>query len=384
MRLGIDASNLSRGGGVTHLIELLDASDPSRDGFNQVVVWGSKTTLSKLKDKSWLLKINLPVMERSLPFRIFWQKFQLKLALRKYNCEVLFVPGGAVWTTFSPTVTMCRNMLPFQYEEMRRYGFSLLTLKFYFLRIIQKRSFRKANGVIYLSEFAKKSVHNIIKSKISKAAVVPHGINSRFKNSPTEQQEISCYSATNPFKIIYVSIIDVYKHQTRVVEAVKNLHDKGYPIELQLVGPSYHRALKDLENVILENDPKMDFIKYLGSISYEELHKIYTTGHLNVFASSCENMPNILLEGMASGLPIACSNRGPMPEILKDGGLYFDPENPKEIAKAIEEYILSKSLRQKKSEKSYKEVNNYSWKLCAQETWTFITKTALQDSNNTM
>ena len=35
-------------------------------------------------------------------------------------------------------------------------------------------------------------------------------------------------------------------------------------------------------------------------------------------------MPNTLVEAMASGLPIACSDRGPMPEVLGDGGVLFD------------------------------------------------------------
>ena len=39
---------------------------------------------------------------------------------------------------------------------------------------------------------------------------------------------------------------------------------------------------------------------------------------------------------MASGIPIACSNRGPMPEILRDGGIYFDPENVDSIKDALE------------------------------------------------
>jgi glycosyltransferase involved in cell wall biosynthesis len=50
-------------------------------------------------------------------------------------------------------------------------------------------------------------------------------------------------------------------------------------------------------------------------------------------------MPNILLEAMAAGLPIACSNRGPMPEVLGTAGLYFNPENPAEIACAIRTVI---------------------------------------------
>ena len=59
---------------------------------------------------------------------------------------------------------------------------------------------------------------------------------------------------------------------------------------------------------------------------HDDLHQKYLDADLGLFASSCENMPNILLETMGAGLPIACSNRQPMPEILKNGGEYFDPE----------------------------------------------------------
>ena len=46
-------------------------------------------------------------------------------------------------------------------------------------------------------------------------------------------------------------------------------------------------------------------------------------------------MPNTLLEGMASGVPIISSNYGPMPEILGDCGLYFDPENVNSLITAL-------------------------------------------------
>ena len=82
-------------------------------------------------------------------------------------------------------------------------------------------------------------------------------------------------------------------------------------------------------------DPDGDFITYKGTVPHEQLNAHYAAANLCVFASSCENMPNILLEGMASGLPIACSNRGPMSEILGDAGLYFDPEVVDSIAEAI-------------------------------------------------
>jgi glycosyltransferase involved in cell wall biosynthesis len=87
-------------------------------------------------------------------------------------------------------------------------------------------------------------------------------------------------------------------------------------------------------------------------------------------------MPNILLEEMASGLPIACSNRGPMPEVLGDAGVYFDPEDPNDIARALRELIESPVLRTKLARASFGRVQRYSWRRCADETFSFLASVA--------
>ena len=85
-------------------------------------------------------------------------------------------------------------------------------------------------------------------------------------------------------------------------------------------------------------------------------------------------MPNILLEGMASGLPIACSNRGPMPEILIKSGVYFDPEKEKSIYNAVKKLILSPKLREKKADQAFNLSRKYAWKTCANDTFKFFEK----------
>ena len=127
----------------------------------------------------------------------------------------------------------------------------------------------------------------------------------------------------NPYKILYVSIIDQYKHQWHVVNAVNILRKEGYPICLDLVGPSYSPALRRLNSTIEKVDPLGQWVSYQNEIPSMNYIKRYANADLGLFASSCENMPNILLEMMASGLPIVSSDRGPMPDILLDGGLYF-------------------------------------------------------------
>ena len=88
-------------------------------------------------------------------------------------------------------------------------------------------------------------------------------------------------------------------------------------------------------------DREGGFIRYLGSSPHDELPALYASADACVFASSCENLPNILLEGMASGLPIACSDRGPMPELLGDAAVYFNPELQSSIEEALERLLNS-------------------------------------------
>lgn len=372
LKIGIDAANLRRGGGRTHLIEILNAVKVDELGIGKIIVWGSRETLGLLEDKPWLEKIAPNALEGGLVKRLLWQKFSLSKLARDVGCDVLFVPGGSYSGDFRPVVSMSRNMLPFEWNELLRYGVSALTLKLVFLRSVQKATFKRSDGVIFLTQYAQNVVENVV-SELRFKKIIPHGLNIRFSREPKLQKDIENYDRGSPFRLLYVSIIDMYKHQWNLVEAVARLREKtGWPIVLDLVGPFYPPALKILEKTIDNVDRNRSWVNYYGAMPFSQLHKVYVKADLGVFASSCENMPNILLETQAAGLPVACSDKGPMPEILGDAGEYFDPENPKSIADALECLIASKQLRASMAEKSYEKSIEYTWERCAKETFMFI------------
>lgn len=370
--IGIDATNLRRGGGVTHLIELLSAAEPEKYDIARVVVFGGRQTLAKLPERAWLEKINPPDLDKGLFQRTFWQRFRLAGGARAAGCDVLFAPGGSYSANFHPVVTMSRNMLPFEWAELRRYGWSLLALKLLLLRWVQSQTFRRVDGVIFLTEYARQGVLRVTGPLSAATTIIPHGLNSRFQIAPRAQRPASEYSHAKPYRVLYVSIIDQYKHQWQVVEAVAALRLEGFPTSLDLVGPAYPPALARLQETLARLDPEGSWVRYHGAIPFEALHQYYADADAGLFASSCENMPNILLETMASGLPIACSNRGPMPEVLGAGGIYFNPEDSEEIAHALQELIKSPSLRAELSEESYGQAQRYSWQRCADETLQFL------------
>jgi glycosyltransferase involved in cell wall biosynthesis len=377
LKVGIDASNLRAGGGVTHLVELLRAAEPAAYSFREVIVWGCSTTLNQLEERPWLRKVHESMLDNALPMRLYWQRIMLGRLVRQNGCDVLFVPGGSYSGSFRPFVTMSRNMLPFERNEARRFGLSWKHLKLFILHKIQKFTFRKANGLVFLTEYARDVVMQGVKQLQGKNnIIIPHGVDNRFLLSPRVQKGIGSYSVQQPFRILYVSIVDMYKHQWHVVEAVARLRQSGLNVTLQLIGAAYPPALKRLHQATSHYDHQAEFINYLGAVDYKSLPEVYHNADLFVFASSCENMPNILLEAMASGLPIACSNRGPMPEILGAAGEYFDPEKPEEIATTLQKLIDDKVLRERCAWRAYTTAQGYSWEKCAQKTFAFIADVA--------
>lgn len=380
--VGIDATNLRQGGGVTHLVELLRAAEPAKHGIARVIVWGCTSTLTLLDNLPWLTKINPIQLERGLLQRTLWQCFCLSREAQAVGCDVLFVPGGSFFSTPLPVVTMSRNMLPFERRELLRYGWGSATLKMLVLKWVQSHAFRKADAVIFLTAYAMSGVLKHTGSLNGLTKIVPHGISSRFQIAPRSQRPVFEYSEVDPFKVLYVSVIEPYKHQWHVVEAIATLRSEGYPLALDLVGPAYAPALKRLKTALTRFDPKGVWIRYHGAMPFAELHQKYGESDLGIFASSCENMPNILLETMAAGLPVACSRMGPMPEVLGNSGSYFDPEVPSDIARALRELIVSPQLRAERARGSHETARSYSWKRCADSTFDFLAAIANQRHNS--
>ena len=107
---------------------------------------------------------------------------------------------------------------------------------------------------------------------------------------------------------------------------------------------------------------------------YGDLPSYYQQADIGLFASSCETFGIILLEKMSAGLPIACSNKSAMPEILKESGVYFDPDNALDIELTLERFISQEHLRAEKSALSFRESKKYEWAKCAQETFNFVSQ----------
>lgn len=380
LHLGIDATNIRQGGGVTHLSQLLQAGDPVAAGFNRVTVWTCQSTAATLPERSWLVKRSAPWMEAALPRRMVGQQLQLPQDLVDAGCDVLFSPGGTLpsWCSV-PAVTMSQNMLPFEPLAAALFGrLSLMRLKMMLLRHTQSRSFRRADGMIFLTRYAETVVSNALGGISNPTALIPHGIEPRFLQSPRPQRQLAACSVGNPFRVLYVSILMPYKHQLEAAYAANQLRAEGLPIEMRFIGAPWGDYGRDFRTLLDRLDPKREFLLWSGAEPFESLHAFYQSADVFAFASSCENLPNILIEAMAAGLPIASSDRGPMPEVLAEAGIYFDPEVSTSMADALRKLALDVSLRVKLAELAWCRAQAYSWERCASDTFAFVAQVAQQ------
>jgi len=373
--IGIDASRNRSGGAIAHLVGILNEEGPERFGVRKVHVWAPSALLSAVHDKAWLVKHSPQALQHSLVSQIFWQATRMKREAQIVGCDVLFTTDASTFCRFSPMIVLSQDMLSYEPGIMKLFGFGMQRLRLQIILLLQNRAFRFADGVIFLTHYAATLVQKSC-GPLKRIAYIPHGIGSNFKREKiyndwpiNDERAIRC---------LYVSNADRYKHQWVVVRAVALLRDRGYNLTLTLVGGGGGLGQYLLDEQIILSDPKGEFVEQLDFLPQSDIPRYLGSADLFVFASSCENLPITLLEAMAVGLPIACSNRGPMQEVLADGGIYFNPEDADTIAEAIEQIIQSPALRLAIAQRAKTLSQQYSWKRCADETFSFIAETYLR------
>lgn len=374
MNIVINALSARRGGGQTYLINLLQHLDSH--SVSNIYILAPDSLFLPNDDRIARIAIKWPTDNPVL--RAVWEKFRLPALLRCLKADILFCPGGLINADPPPgckTVTMFRNMIPFDPAVRALYPPGPARVRNWLLEKGMLKSMLRADRVIFISEFARGVIEERAGRKFSNAVTIPHGVNEHFRINPEKLPLRPTWLPSGEY-LLYVSIFEAYKHQLEVVRAFGLLCERRPTVEfLVLAGqdnlPAAERVREEVVRLGLEKR-----VILAGNVPYNDLPALYAHAKINLFASSCENCPNILLEAMGAGRPLLVSNRQPMPEFGGEAARYFDPSQPESIATAVLELIDDDMLLAEMAGKVRHRSMLYDWKDTSARTWEAISSLA--------
>lgn len=367
MRVVIDAISAREGGGQTYLRNLL-AYDPG-EGIQVFVLATPSLSLPRLGQG--VTRVDAPEMVvRPIP-RAAWGRVGIPPLLRDLRPDVLFCPGGTLPCRPPPecrSITMSRNMLPFDAGQRRRYPLGYARAKARILERVLLQSMLRSDLVIFVSNHAKEVIEHRVGGRLQRTAVIPHGVSSDFHQVARNPPRPSWLPRED--YVLYVSNLEPYKSHLEVIRAFAVLkrrlpgHEKLVLVGRETVRPHARAVRREIELLGLRGD-----VILAGPRPHEELPAVNYHARAGVFASECENCPNILLESMAAGLPMAVSDVAPMPEFAAEAVTYFDPRRPDAIADRLEALLTNQRLAQQLSKRGLARASLYDWSVTARRTW---------------
>ena len=276
MQIGIDASNINDGGGITHLSQIINNFDFKKSKCTGIVIWGHKKSLNKIKNTKNINKINLDKKFSNILLRIFWQIFVFEKELKRMNCKKAFILGGISFLKKISSVIIIQNILPFENVIIKKYSL-LFRIKFKIQKFLFIYSIKRAKKVIFLSKISKKQVMKLVKFKRINYKIIPHGINK-------ETFSKSNFFFKKKVKLLCVSKIDHYKNQLIILKALKILLTEGYDLKLKLIGSNFAPALKKIQNYI-EKYKLKEFVTIKNEIDFIKINNEYKNSNIHIAPS---------------------------------------------------------------------------------------------------
>jgi len=372
--IGVDASRNRSGGAREHLIGILENLDAESLDISQVHIWSFQELLTLLPERPWLIKHSVAALEGGLMGQLWWQASSLSSELKRYGCHILFATDASSLCQFSPSVVLSQDLLSYEPGVMTTFGWGRSRLRLLLIRWLQNAAFVRASGVIFLTQYASKLIQST-SGPLPNINVIAHGVDPRFFKKNDRARSLKEVVHDRAIRCLYISNAALYKYQWVVIEAIGLLRKKGFNIQLALVGGGSGLAQNKVLKQMALTDPDGQFVTQYPFLPHGELIGHMESTDIYIFASGCEAFGITLLEAMAMGLPIASSNRSSIPETLANGGAYFDPENPEEIASIVERLIIDPVLRGNLSMRALELASLYSWGSCSRQTWSFIVDT---------
>jgi glycosyltransferase involved in cell wall biosynthesis len=303
-----------------------------------------------------------PVVQMKSHRLIFYPEFRLVLPaqdiapeLDDFNPDLIHLISpfslGLLGANYSrkkniPLVASYQTDLP-GYLERWGVGFLSQSVEKYLYWLHKQAQLNLAPSRVTQNELIQKGYPNV--------RLWTRGINSMLYNPNHYDKDMRDYLSdgnSNATLLLYVGRLSREKR----VEMLRPALDVIPNVRLAIVGDGPFRD--DLER-IYKNSP----VKFTGYLFGEELAKAYASADIFVFTGANETFGNVVLEAMASGLPVVAPNSGGVMDMVKpyETGILFESENQESLVNAVQQMVVSRGLREQTRIEARKMALSFSW-----------------------
>jgi glycosyltransferase involved in cell wall biosynthesis len=360
LRIGINALYMIPGGvGGTeiYLRSLLQALDNLATP-HQFFVFVNRETMATLTPPSKQFEvIDTGVRAANRPWRLAWEQLALPGRLRRRKIDVLLNPGFT-----APVAAPCPSVTVFHDLQHKRHPEYFRWFDLPFWRLFLYAAARRSRLIIAVSEATQKDFISHYHLDASRVRVVHHGVDAQFFGI----RERSTNGAKPQRYILTVSTLHPHKNFRRLLLAYAEFARKRPDVKLVMAGLRGFDSTQ-ISQLISELDLS-EKVRCTGWIPREELYSLFADADAFIYPTTFEGFGMTLLEGMASGLPVACSNIEPLRTLAGDGAILFNPQDTGEIEKALYRITDDEELRRRLQEAGPRRASEFSWGEAAKST----------------
>jgi glycosyltransferase involved in cell wall biosynthesis len=351
-RIGVNALYLIPGGvGGTeiYLRELLSAL-AVLDQTNQYFVFTNmETGVDLVPQQANFHRRPQAIHARFRPGRILWEQIVLPLEASRFHLDVMFNPGFT-----APLMALCRSVTTFHDLQHKRHPEYFRWFDLPFWRLLLWASAHRSSKLIAVSEATRADLLRYYSIPKERVSVIHHGVDKQFFDLDR--------SRTEPY-LLCVSTLHPHKNLERLIRAFSR---KERSERLVLAGMRGFQV-QAIEALIGSLELK-DRVEITGWLPREDLLHLYERAKAFVYPSTFEGFGMPVLEALAAGIPVACSDIPPIKEVAGDAALFFDPIDEEGMAAALDQILNDQPLRTRLAKAGPERARPFTWRRTAEQT----------------
>jgi glycosyltransferase involved in cell wall biosynthesis len=304
--------------------------------------------------------VTVPVRARN---RLEWVRGEQQLLPRVARAEGVdlvhsLASTAPTWGPFRRVVTI--HDLIYRIHPDAHFG-----LRSVGMRVLIPLAARRSHRIIATSASTKNDILQFLKPRPAAVDVVPLGVGTKAHDALSSSEIRTRHGLGDRQVVLSASAKRPHKNLVRLLQAVAAIRREMRPV---LVLPGYPTAYEaELRRQAAELGIDDD-VRFLGWVSPEELEGLYAVAAAFVFPSLYEGFGLPVVEAMARGVPVACSDRSSLAEVAGSAALMFDPEDVPAIAGAIERLLSDHGEADRLRALGREQAARFTWQATARGT----------------